>query len=92
METISAERVLREAFEKIERILVEEFGREPEDIAPDSSFRGDLGFDSLEVAELVLNLEEVFGCEIPDDDMAKIATIEQAIDYALAHTKDRDAA
>lgn len=88
METDRAERVLTEAeaFATLNRILIEEFGREAKDVTPLASFRGDLDFDSLEIAELVLQLEQAFACEIPDDDLPKIATVQNAVSYALAHS------
>jgi acyl carrier protein len=51
------------------------------EITNESSFVDDLGADSLDTVELVMALEEEFGCEIPDDDAEKITTVQQAIDY-----------
>ena len=47
----------------------------------ESSFQDDLGADSLDTVELVMALEEAFGCEIPDEDAEKITTVQLAIDY-----------
>lgn len=60
------------------------------DKTPDreASFVDDLGADSLDTVELVMALEEEFGMEIPDEDAEKITTIQQAIDYIEAHTKE----
>jgi acyl carrier protein len=46
-----------------------------------------LGADSLDTVELVMALEDEFGIEIPDEDAEKINTVQNAIDYALAHKK-----
>jgi len=51
------------------------------DIDHNASFIDDLGADSLDTVELVMSLEEEFGCEIPDDEAEKITTVQQAIDY-----------
>jgi acyl carrier protein len=53
----------------------------------ESSFVNDLGADSLDTVELVMALEEEFECDIPDEDAEKITTVQQAIDYVLAHQK-----
>jgi acyl carrier protein len=47
----------------------------------------ELGADSLDTVELVMALEEEFECDIPDEDAEKITTVQQAIDYVLAHQK-----
>ena len=47
----------------------------------DRSFIDDLGADSLDIVELLMALEDEFGIEIPDEDLIKIATIKDAIDY-----------
>ena len=51
----------------------------------ESSFVDDLGADSLDTVELVMALEEEFGCEIPDEEAEKITTVQQAIDYVSGH-------
>ncbi|MCI3999977.1 acyl carrier protein, partial [Klebsiella pneumoniae] len=55
------------------------------DVKNESSFQDDLGADSLDTVELVMALEEAFGCEIPDEDAEKITTVQLAIDYINAH-------
>lgn len=65
------------------RQLLEERGVEEGEITPAASFRGTFGFDSLEIADLVVELEELFKVDIPDDDLAKVATVGGAIDYIL---------
>jgi acyl carrier protein len=49
----------------------------------------DVGADSLSIVELVMALEEEFECEIPDEEAEKITTVQQAVDYILAHPKNQ---
>jgi acyl carrier protein len=55
-------------------------------ITLETKFIDDLGADSLEVVELVMNLEEEFDIEIPDEDAKSITTVGQAVDYIINHT------
>jgi acyl carrier protein len=55
-------------------------------ITLETKFIDDLGADSLEVVELVMNLEEEFDIEIPDEDAKSITTVGQAVDYIIKHT------
>ncbi|HIJ22543.1 MAG: acyl carrier protein [Gammaproteobacteria bacterium] len=66
---------------QITKIVAEQLGVDEGEITNESSFVDDLGADSLDTVELVMALEEEFGCEIPDDDAEKITTVQQAIDY-----------
>ncbi|EIJ42869.1 acyl carrier protein [Beggiatoa alba B18LD] len=67
--------------ERVKKIVVEQLGVKEEEVKNNSSFVDDLGADSLDNVELVMALEEEFGCEIPDDEAEKITTVQQAIDY-----------
>ena len=71
--------------QKVINIVAEQLGVQESDIKPESSFEDDLGADSLDVVELVMALEEAFGCEIPDEEAEKIRTVQAAIDYIKAH-------
>jgi acyl carrier protein len=72
---------------RVTKIVAEQLSVNEADIKINSSFADDLGADSLDTVELVMALEEEFGCEIPDEDAEKITTVQNAIDYALAHKK-----
>lgn len=73
--------------ERVKQIVVEQLGVKEEEVTGESSFVDDLGADSLDTVELVMALEEEFNCEIPDEDAEKITTVQQAMDYINAHTK-----
>jgi len=73
-------------FERLGKIVVEQLGVEAEVVVPAASFTGDLGADSIELVELTMSLEEEFSnssrkIEIPDEDMEKIVTLQDAVDY-----------
>jgi len=62
-------------------LIVEQLGVSKEEVAPSASFFDDLGADSLDIVELVMAMEEEFDVEIPDEDVEKLRTIGDAIDY-----------
>ena len=68
-------------FDKVKDIIIDKIGVEEEKINKEASFVDDLGADSLDTVELIMQLEEEFGIEIPDDDAEKITTVQAAIDY-----------
>ena len=73
--------------ERVRQIIVEQLGVKEDEISIDSSFVDDLGADSLDTVELVMALEEEFGCEIPDEDAEKITTVKEAVAYLNAHAE-----
>ena len=80
------DRVSREEIlAKIQEITADRLGVDEGDVAPDASFREDLEADSLDLVELIMELEEQFGMEIPDDDAEKITTVEEAVNYVSEH-------
>jgi len=68
-------------YDKVKEIIIDKLGVEEEKIASEASFVDDLGADSLDTVELIMQLEEEFGIEIPDDDAEKITTVQLAVDY-----------
>ncbi len=66
---------------KITSILIEKLGIPESEITPDANFVKDLGIDSLDYAELVMEFEQTFDIKIPDDDAEKLQTISQAVKY-----------
>lgn len=71
--------------ERVKKIVAEQLGVKEGEVTNDASFVDDLGADSLDTVELVMALEEEFETEIPDEEAEKITTVQQAIDYVLAH-------
>ena len=71
--------------QQVKKIVAEHLGVNEAEVKHESSFQDDLGADSLDTVELVMALEEAFGCEIPDEDAEKITTVQLAIDYINAH-------
>lgn len=67
--------------ERVIDIVADQLGVEKEKISPETSFVNDLGADSLDTVELVMELEEEFDINIPDDAAEKIQTVGQAIDF-----------
>jgi acyl carrier protein len=70
-----------EIFNKVSKIIVEQLGVEESEITIESSFIEDLGADSLDIVELIMQLEEEFNVEIPDTEAEKITSVGEAIDY-----------
>jgi acyl carrier protein len=73
--------------EKVKQIIVEQLQVDEAEVTPNASFQEDLGADSLDVVELVMQFEEAFDLEIPDEDAEKIKTVKDAIDYIDKNAK-----
>ena len=66
---------------KVTEIIVDKLGVDESDIAPEASFTNDLGADSLDTVELIMEFEKEFDITIPDEDAEKIATVGDAVSY-----------
>jgi len=66
---------------KINEIIIDKLGVEASAISDNSKFIDDLGADSLDTVELIMQFEEEFNLEIPDEDAETITTVKKAIDY-----------
>ena len=67
--------------DKVKEVVMDKLGVEESQINEDAHFMDDLGADSLDTVELIMQLEEEFGIEIPDDDAENITTIGKAVEY-----------
>jgi acyl carrier protein len=76
-----AEAKREELFEKVKDIIVEQLGVEPEKVTEEARFREDLEADSLDLVELIMEFEDVFGGEISDEEAQQIRTVGGAVDY-----------
>lgn len=68
-------------FDKVKEVIIDKLGVEESSIISDAHFVNDLGADSLDTVELIMEFEEEFGIEIPDEDAEKITTVGSAVDY-----------
>ncbi|MBQ2645240.1 MAG: acyl carrier protein [bacterium] len=73
-------------FDRVKKVVVEQLSVEESLVTPEASFTADLGADSLDTVELVMAFEEEFGCEIPDEEAEKIATVQDAVNYIEANS------
>ena len=73
---------------QIIKIIAEKLGKSQDEVGLDSKFTNDLGADSLDLVELMMALEESFGCEIPDEEAVKLETVHQVIEYINEHKKN----
>lgn len=73
---------------KVKSIIVDKLGVEEKEVTPTASFTNDLGADSLDTVELIMEFEKEFNIAIPDDQAEKIATVGDAIAYIEANAKN----
>jgi acyl carrier protein len=77
---------MADVLERVTKIIVDRLGVEESKVTLDASFREDLGADSLDVVELVMELEDEFDMEISDEDAEKISTVGDAVNYIKSNS------
>jgi acyl carrier protein len=77
--------------QKVKEIIIEKLGVDAEKVTDDASFVEDLGADSLDTVELVMDFEEEFDLEIPDEEAEKLTTVGAAITYLEEKMKAKEA-
>ena len=78
---------MSEIASKVQKIIVDKLGVEESEVKAEASFTNDLGADSLDTVELIMEFEKEFGISIPDDQAEKIQTVGDAISYIEANAK-----
>ncbi|MDD2797404.1 MAG: acyl carrier protein [Bacteroidales bacterium] len=78
---------MSEIASKVKAIIVDKLGVEESEVTPGASFTNDLGADSLDTVELIMEFEKEFGISIPDDQAEKIGTVGDAISHIEAASK-----
>ena len=68
-------------FEQVRDALAQQFEVDPETITPETNLIDDLGADSLDVVELIMSLEDMFGISITDEDAAQLYTVRRIVEY-----------
>ena len=74
-----------EVYERVKEVLTEQLGVDESEITMEASFQEDLDADSLDLVELIMELEDQFGIKIYDEDAQQIQTVGQAVDYVTSH-------
>ncbi len=77
---------MSEIAEKVKKIIIDKLGVEESEVTPEASFTNDLGADSLDTVELIMEFEKEFNISIPDDQAESITTVGQAIAYLEEHS------
>lgn len=78
---------MSEVAERVKAIIVDKLSVEETEVTNEASFTNDLGADSLDTVELIIEFEKEFGISIPDDQAEKITTVGDAIAYIEANAK-----
>jgi acyl carrier protein len=71
----------QDTFQRVQAIIVEQLGVEPDEVTMEASFRDDLEADSLDLVELIMAFEEEFGGEISDEEAQKIESVGDAVNF-----------
>ncbi|MDT8716453.1 acyl carrier protein [Clostridium sp. 19966] len=75
-------------FEKVKEIIADKLSLEKDEITLEAAFIDDLGADSLDLVELIMALEDEFDLEIPDEEVEKITTVSDVVEYIKSHTEE----
>jgi acyl carrier protein len=78
---------MSEIAQKVKQIIIDKLGVEESEVTPEASFTNDLGADSLDTVELIMEFEKEFNLSIPDDQAENFSTVGQAISYLEQNVK-----
>ena len=76
---------MSEVQEKVVKIIVDKLGVKESEVTPEATFTGDLGADSLDTVELVMEFEKAFGVQVADEDAEKLQSVGDVITYIEEH-------
>jgi acyl carrier protein len=76
---------MSEIAQKVKNIIIDKLGVEESEVTPEASFTNDLGADSLDTVELIMEFEKEFNISIPDEQAENISTVGQAVAYLEQH-------
>ena len=79
--TQKKEKIMSDIISRVKAIIVDKLGVDEKEVTPEASFTNDLGADSLDTVELIMEFEKEFNIAIPDDQAEKISTVGDAITY-----------
>ena len=79
------DKTMSETANRVAAIITDKLGLSPEQVTPEAAFTTDLGADSLDTVELIMEFEKEFDIEIPDEDAQNIKTVQDAVDYIEKH-------
>lgn len=77
---------MSDVLDRVKQIVIDRLGVDESEVTLEASFKDDLGADSLDVVELVMELEDEFDLEISDEDAEKITTVGEVVNYIKSHT------
>lgn len=77
--------------EKLTAVIADVLGVEPEKVVPEANFTEDLGADSLDGVDMIMEIEEAFDVEIPDEDSKQLTTVQAVLDYLASKDIRSDA-
>lgn len=78
---------MSDILQRVKNIIVDRLGVDEAEVVPEASFKDDLGADSLDVVELVMEFEDEFDMEIADEDAEKITTVGEVVNYIQTQSK-----
>ena len=78
---------MSEIAEKVKSIIIDKLGVEESEVTPEANFTNDLGADSLDTVELIMEFEKDFNISIPDDQAENISTVGEAVSYIEQNVK-----
>ncbi|MBX6352254.1 MAG: acyl carrier protein [Thermoflavifilum sp.] len=76
---------MSDTFERVKKIIVDRLQVDESKVTPDATFKDDLGADSLDIVELIMELEDEFDMEISDEEAEKISTVGDVVTYIESH-------